>query len=67
MSEKSLCGKKKKWDRGIFEVTVKQAVKCSLRPAGHLDLRAHASSQSRSHMSRLSHLAEGEVNLGPGV
>lgn len=23
---------------GIFEVTVKQAVKCSLRPAGHLDL-----------------------------
>lgn len=28
----------KKWDEGIFEVTVKQAVKCSLRPAGHLDL-----------------------------
>lgn len=41
MSEKSLCGKKKKWDKrgeGGFEVTVKQAVKCSLRPAGRLDL-----------------------------
>ena len=31
--------KKKKMGRGgIFEVTVKQAVKCSFRPAGHLDL-----------------------------
>ncbi|CAB1427001.1 unnamed protein product [Pleuronectes platessa] len=29
--------------------------------------RAHAGSQGCSHMSRLSHLAEGEDNLGPGV
>lgn len=43
MSEKSLCAEKK-WDEGIFEVTVKQAVKCSLSPAGHLDLATHAGS-----------------------
>lgn len=29
--------------------------------------RLFASSQGCSHMSRLSHLAEGEVNLGLGV
>lgn len=69
MSEKSLCGEKKKKKNGtgggIFEVTVKQAVKCSLGPAGRLDLASPVQAVGGcSHMSGLSHLAEGEVNLG---
>lgn len=40
---------------GIFEVTVKQAVKCSLRPAGHLDLASPCSqSELFTHEQTLS-------------
>lgn len=51
----------------IFEVTVKQAVKCCLGPGGRLDLARPVQAVQLFTHERRSHLAAGEGNLGPGA